>query len=384
MTPEPHLSLEEDIMAYLDGELEPKDADRVRRHLEACSACAGAAADFTRTSEALGGWQVGEAPAFRSKVRHIQSSQAWWRRMPRRYGAVAAAAMLVVAVGVAWQIPSRETPPMEIALSGRAIDQVATERSAAKASPSLTASSVGAPQALTVVPEAQTGPLLVRTARLMVTSPDFASARGRLERIVSDAGGFLGQIVVSGSAREQRSLAATVRVPTAQFDKAMAALRALGTVTSESQDGEDVTQQSVDLDARLSNARASEARLKTILEQRTGRLSDVLDVEREISRVRGDIERMDAERKNLDRRIAYASIEVTLLEERKAAMDLGPQPLGPRFRNAFVDGWTRAVGGVVEAGLVLTSLLPSMIVLTLFATPVAIWLRRWRRRSASV
>ena len=382
MTPEPHLSLEEDIMAYVDGELEPQEADRVRRHLEACAACAGAAADFSRTSHALGEWHV-VAPAFQSKLRDIRSSQAWWRRIPRRYTAVAAAAALVVAVGVAWRAPMRSTPPMEIALSGRAVDQVMTDQPAAKAPPAGGAGNLAYSQTLTVLQEAKTGPLLVRTARLMVTSPDFEPARDRLERIVSDAGGFIGQIVVSGSAREPRSLTATVRVPTAEFDNAMVALRGLGTVTSESQDGEDVTQQSVDLDARLTNARASEARLKTILEQRTGRLSDVLDVEREISRVRGEIERMDAERKNLDRRIAYASINVTLFEERKAAMDLGPQPLRTRFRNAFVDGWTTAVGGVVEAGLVLTGLVPTLFVLTLFAAPVVIWLRRWRRRTAS-
>ena len=394
MTPEPHLSLEEDIMAYVDGELEPQEAARVRRHLEACAACAGAAADFTRTSEALGGWVVEAAPAFRSKVRDIRSSQAWWRRLPRHYAGVAAAAVFVAAVGVGQLLQVRETPaPMAVSLGGadtaskaqpatevaypRQLDKAEAMAPARGGMPTVVAES----SARSVMPQLPSGPLLVRTARVMLSSPDFESARGRLERIVTDAGGFLGQIVVSGSGREQRSLAATVRVPTAQFDNAMAALRGLGTVTSESQDGEDVTQQSVDLDARLTNARASEARLKTILEQRTGRLSDVLDVEREISRVRGEIERMDAERKNLDRRIAYASINVTLMEERKAAMDLGPLPLGTRFRNAFVDGWTTAVGGVVEAGLVIVGMLPTVVVLVLLVGPVVVFFRRRVGRS---
>ena len=150
-------------------------------------------------------------------------------------------------------------------------------------------------------------------------------------------------------------------------------------------DGEDVTQQSVDLDARLVNARASEARLKTILEQRTGRLSDVLDVEREISRVRGEIERMEAERKSLDGRIQFASINVTILEEQRASLDLGPQPLSTRFRNAFVEGWRDALGGAVEAGLVLTSLLPTLLMLALVALPaVAFYRRRLRAARTSL
>ena len=235
------------------------------------------------------------------------------------------------------------------------------------------------------VPEASRGPLLVRTARLMLSATDFEAARKRFEAIVSQAGGFMGHVVVSGAPRDRRSLSATVRVPSAQFEKALAALRTIGVVTSESQDGEDVTQQSVDLDARLVNARASEARLKTILEQRTGRLSDVLDVEREISRVRGEIERMEAERKSLDGRIQFASINVTILEEQRASLDLGPQPLSTRFRNAFVEGWRDALGGAVEAGLVLTSLLPTLLMLALVALPaVAFYRRRLRAARTSL
>lgn len=102
-------------------------------------------------------------------------------------------------------------------------------------------------------------------------------------------------------------------------------------------------------------------------------LSDVLAVEREIARVRGDIERMEAERKSLDRRITYASVTVQLSEERKAAVDLGPQPLRTR-------GWAAVFSGAVALGLVLTRVLPTVVVVSLAAAPFLLVYRRRRMR----
>jgi hypothetical protein len=302
--------------------------------------------------------------------------------VPARYAAVAA--LLVGAVGGAWMWRSaeRRQAPMMISVGGA---ESAAPLSSPEKLSNATEASVRRPaeaaRGAAQLPETSGAPLLVRTGRLMLTAADFESARTRFEAIVSEAGGFMGNVVISGAPRDRRSLAATIRVPSAQFERTLAALRTIGVVTSESQNGQDVTQQSVDLDARLANARASEARLRTILEQRTGRLSDVLDVEREISRVREEIERREAERKNLDGRIQFASIEVTIFEEQKASLDLGPLPLSTRFRNAFVEGGQSALSGVVEAGLVLTGLLPTVFLLTLVALPAAVLYRR-RLRAA--
>jgi hypothetical protein len=251
--------------------------------------------------------------------------------------------------------------------------------------------SAGAASALPPAPElqsqtfiggAQTGPagpsvLVVRTARLVLAPQDFDAARAGMERIVAAAGGFTGRIVVADARTGARSLNATLRIPAAKLDETLSALKQLGQVTAESQDGEDVTQQSVDLDARLSNARASEARLKDILEMRTGRLSDVLDVEREIARVRGEVEQMEARRKSLDRQISYAVVSLEIVEERKAAVDFGPLPVSARLRNALVDGWTTAVTSALDVTLVIVQIAP---VLTLWALVLAFpaWLVRRR------
>ncbi len=400
MTTAHHGPDEEVIMAYLDGELDATEAQQVQGHLETCAACTGLAEGLRRTSAAMAGWDTGAVPVFTSRVRGIGAA-GWWRRVPMRYAALAAAAVLVVAAAVGTRPlhspasqdslmkdvggaessgPSQAASPASAAMP---------EAAAALSYPDTLGRSDTFKRATATATLSQTdlviGPLIVRTAQMMLTASNFEAARARFEAIVSGAGGFTGRVAVSAANRQQRTLSATVRVPSAQFDKTLADLRTIGVVTTESQDGEDVSRQSVDLDARLLNARASEARLKTILEQRTGRLSDVLDVEREISRVRGEVERMEADRKDLDRRIQYASISVTIYEEQKASLDLGPMPLSTRFRNAFVDGWRSALSGVVEAGLVVTGLLPTVLVLALVAAPAVVALRRRARtRSAGL
>ncbi len=110
-------------------------------------------------------------------------------------------------------------------------------------------------------------------------------------------------------------------------------------MTSEQLTTDEVTEQAVDLDARLRNARATEERLVAVLKERTGKVRDILEVEREIARTREEIERMDAERENLMRRVEMATIELTLVEEFKAQLQPAPVGTGTKLRNAFVEGY---------------------------------------------
>jgi hypothetical protein len=212
--------------------------------------------------------------------------------------------------------------------------------------------------------------MIVRTARLTIVASDYEAARAELERVVQRAGGFIGQIVAHGATGAPRRLEATLRVPTPRLDETIAALRRLGQVIGEAQDGEDVAQQSADLNTRLENARVSEKRLRDILAQRTGKLADVLDVEREIARVRGAIEQMESERRSLDRRVTYATITISVSEDRKSEVNLGPVPVSRRFRNAFVEGWANAIGTAVDATVFLVRAAPTLLLWTLILVPI--------------
>jgi hypothetical protein len=168
-----------------------------------------------------------------------------------------------------------------------------------------------------------------------------------------------------------------LRVPGERLADALARLRQLGQVVEDTQGSEDVTDQIVDLGARLASAHATEQRLTELLRHRTGKLSDVLEVERELARVRLDIERLDAEKTNVGRRVSYAAIGVTITEERKAGLDPGPLSLATRIRIAAADGLESALETIALTVLFLLRAGPSLVLWG--AAGVSIWLVLRRR-----
>jgi hypothetical protein len=221
------------------------------------------------------------------------------------------------------------------------------------------------------------GPSIARWARLDIVASRFDDVNPAIDRILADVKGFAGNIDATAARGTSRALRATLRIPASSLDAAMASLKRLGHVEAESRGGDDVTEQVVDIAARLANARNTEVRLTDVLRNRTGKVSEVLEAEREIARVRGEIEQLDAERKNLDRRVTYATLTLNVSEEPKAALDIGPLPLSARYRNAIVDGLRSAFEGLLEVSLVILRLGPSLAawVVVLF-WPARILLRR--------
>jgi len=391
MTAADHNAEFEELMVWLDGELAGPEADRVRAHVATCAECQQMEAEMRSVSGKLAGWVVDEAPASVVRPQSRWSAGSVLRWLPAAAGIIIAAGL-----GLTWLVSSgvdrrdrgasaiHPSAPPEPAAEPQASGGEATltgQQKLNEIQAPAARDSIAALQgrvALSELGEQVPGaPLLVRTARLTLIPADFDVARAEMEGIVAAAGGFTGRIVIGGGLGTARSLSATLRVPTSALDETLSALRKLGQVTGEGQDGEDVTQQSADLDARLANSRAAESRLKDIMEKRTGKLSEVLDVEREIARVRGEIEQMEAQRKSLDRRIIYAVITLQISEERKAAVDLGPQSVGTRLRNALVDGSTGAISSLLELTLLVARIAPVLTLwIVLLAGPA--WMLRRR------
>jgi Domain of unknown function (DUF4349) len=157
-------------------------------------------------------------------------------------------------------------------------------------------------------------------------------------------------------------------------------LKALGRVQNETQNGEEVTQQHADLMARLKNSREEEMRLQDILRNRTAKISDVLAVEQEIARVRGEIEQMEAEQKSLEHRVEYATVDLNLSEEYKAQLRTPAPSISTRFHNAWVKGIRSAQETVVGITLFCAEVGPSLVIWLVMLLPLGWFLwRRWRR-----
>lgn len=228
-------------------------------------------------------------------------------------------------------------------------------------------------------------PMLARRAGLSIAVKDLFEARRILEAKLFTRGGYIASLQAAERRNAARELQAVLRVPAAELQALLADLKSLGRVESESSSAEEVTQQYVDLTARLSNARNTEQRLIDVLRNRTGKVADILEVEQEIARVREEIERMDAERKHMEGRVSHASVELRIFEDYRAELTLTPPSPTRQLWNSLVDGLKRAAGGVFELANFTLQYLPALLLWALILFwPVRAAVRRIRAAQAVV
>jgi hypothetical protein len=409
----------EEVMAWLDGELEPARKSVVEAHVNTCEECRTLASEFRQVSERLSTWQIADAPTFaqsasagQARVEQIRStstdagmSRSWWRArgpfsLPRWAVGCALGILAVIVVTTAqftrtmhfaqpaeieaptvanqptttaYPLQERAGPPRPLTLlregQGEGQRGQSQQRQTGRPSePVLMGVQVGQPAS---------DRMIVRTASITLTSDRFDQIRESLEKLVAAHQGRITAMNATGDPSSRRSLRATVGVPAARLDALLAGLRGLGRVQDESLGGDDVTESFRDLGLRTANARREETRLVELLSRRTGDLADVLAVEREVARVRLEIERMEAETRATQQRVDLATVTLTVQEQYRADLALGPLPLPTRFKNALVDGSRRAAESLVGAVLLVLQIAPTLIVWVLILAWPARW--AWRR-----
>jgi hypothetical protein len=398
----------EELMAYLDGELTADREAATSAHLGECAACQGLVAELRGVSQNLKVWKV-EPPESatpptiatalaesRPEPNSVSPAQRKWREIfGPRWATVAwaggVAAVLVVVGALEFQVR-----PRYITLERQVTSDSSANRDhlALRESPGPTSAGKPAETVLLIAPEEKeattghdlvaNGPMIIRTAQLSLITQEFDQARAQLEVIVKRHRGYVGELKVNDTTGSRRTLTATLRIPADQLDATLAEVKTLGRVEAESQSGQDVTSQYVDLQARLSNARNTERRLTDLLRNRTGKLSDVLEVEQELDRVRGEIEQMEAERKNMSNQVSYATLNATIAEDYKAQLQVVPPSTSTRLRNAAVEGYRSMADGVVSLALFMLSTGPSLLLwgVVLFFPARLIW-KKVRRSFAS-
>jgi Domain of unknown function (DUF4349)/Putative zinc-finger len=223
--------------------------------------------------------------------------------------------------------------------------------------------------------------MIEKTASLSLIVTEMDAARAALEDIARRHHGYFAELNTAGQSEAGRTLTASLRVPVLELDHTLVELRKLGQLGEEKQGGEEVSQQYVDLKARLDNARRTEKRLTELLRKRADKLKDILDVERELASTREEIERMEAQQRNMENRVSYASIELKLREEYKPALNLAPPAIGTRLRNALVDGYHSAVESALGLVLLLFQEGPTILFWLLVLFFPARW--TWRKLSAA-
>jgi anti-sigma factor RsiW len=395
----------EEIMALFDGELSAEQTQFVSTHIDQCAKCASVAAMFQSVSKMLADWQISSIPqsiATRvfeqvAKIRSgahvsqpnifIRASLWGWKQWAMRLGAAAACLLLLVFLRAGmYQMSVKEAQKLSV-------DNASVNRPESPSGYMFTPP----PSAPTsrrplngrgldaVVPSASASPMIARSASLTLVVKDFAASRAALDAILARHHAYAADLKASTVENAPRTLVAFLRVPAQDLGPTLVELKSLGRLQEETQNAEELTQQHADLVARLKNSRETEQRLRTILAQRAGKMSDVLEVEQEIARVRGEIESMEAQQKTLEHRVEFASVNLTLTEEYKASLSIPPLSAGSRLHNALVTGYRDASETILGIMLFFAAYGPTLIIwLAVLAIPVWLVRRRYRRSLASI
>jgi hypothetical protein len=159
---------------------------------------------------------------------------------------------------------------------------------------------------------------VISSASISLVVDVVETAIEQAQAAVEGLGGFVEHLSSSGGPRQQQA-SMTLRVPQEQFSAAVSAIEALGAVESRNLGTEDVSAQFIDLEARLKSSLGEEQSLLRLLE-RTSTVGEILTIERELFRVRADIERSQGQLNFLERRVDLATINLFLvpLEDRVA------------------------------------------------------------------
>jgi hypothetical protein len=223
---------------------------------------------------------------------------------------------------------------------------------------------------------------LVRKASLELEVASAKEAVARATRIAEAEGGFVATTEQSarGTGPDERAAATlTLRVPAEHFVATLEALRKLGSGPgSERVTTEDVSEEFIDLEARIQNQRALEAQFLEIL-KRASKVEEALHVQREIATVRTEIDRMDGRRRFLERETSLATITLQLTTA-QPLVNAGVGDFGRAVSQAASDCVAVAAGIVTGVIRLVGVLLPFALLLGL---PGALALRLiWKRRRA--
>jgi uncharacterized protein DUF4349 len=283
-------------------------------------------------------------------------------------------------------IPAASPPLVAGGAPAAAIASDASVRSAPAAnaaqaaSSAQTANGAGSPNTLPDTSAQLLDRMVIRTAQLTVEVTSMEQTLAKVRQIASRDGGFVSasNTHVERVNDQDRTVAdLTVQVRSSSADSTLSDLRALGNVTSESSGSQDVTEEYVDLDSNLRNLQASESAILKLMDKAT-QIQDVLALQRELTNVRGQIERIQGRKTYLERRSDMATITLALrlppVESARPLTGGGWDPVAVAQR-----GWQASLAllrGVAEVVIVAAAF--SWWLVPFVALGAYVWLHRRR------
>ena len=203
--------------------------------------------------------------------------------------------------------------------------------------------------------------MVIRTGQTSVEVDSLERAVAQVRLLAGRVGGYVANTTMQTGRGQLRSATLEVKIPADRFDDGLGGLSALGKLESVNVNAEDVGEEFTDVTARMGNARRLEARLIELLATRTGKLKDVLDVERELARVREEIDRYEGRLRYLRAHAVLSTLTIYVHEPLPVVGRAGSSVIGEAFKQAWrnfvalVAACIRGLGIVIPLGVLATA-----------------------------
>ncbi len=226
---------------------------------------------------------------------------------------------------------------------------------------------------------------IARNAELQVHSATFEHSVSELYRIVAGHHGYLEDLRTETRTGAGRALAATISVPTEEFDGTLSELQKLGGVKSVSQAGEDSAVKLATAKRRLEATETNLVRLQKLQRERRGELRDAVALEKEIAQASETVVEAKRQSDGLISTVAQAHLRMVLLEDYRAALQIGGAGALLEIRNSLVEG----VGAIFFSIFSVLAIffgygLPVLFWLALVFWPVRVAWKRFRKAPVNV
>ncbi len=178
--------------------------------------------------------------------------------------------------------------------------------------------------------------MIIRTGQASIYVDSLQAGINSIRELARRVGGYVANTSIMSGNDQTHTATLEVKLPASRFDEALTGLAPIGKVEGVNVQTEDVGEEFVDVASRATNLHKLESRLIDLLATRTGKLSDIVEVENKLSEVRGEIERMEGRMRYLKTRSAISTLTINVHEKLPVVSPRGGANV---IAEAFADAW---------------------------------------------
>ncbi len=186
---------------------------------------------------------------------------------------------------------------------------------------------------------------IIYKAEINLVVKDVSAVESQIAALLKEHQGYVAESSIDRTQGEELSGRWRVRIPVERFDAFLNAVARLGVAESRKQTAQDVTEEFVDLEAQISNKKKLEERIVELVQNQSGEIKDVIEVERELGRVRGEIEQMEGRLRYLTNRAELTTVSIVARE-----VDDYVPPQAPSFSNRIQRAWSTSLQALQDFG----------------------------------